>query len=154
MKGENCRDENNEEEILLDEDEMKRRTTSNLPFKLKKNVESFDEEKFGEEKFNCTCVSMKNFFNEIAFCLFLSVNNADDSSLEFDVLRGVRLRRGEFHREVRISYVDDELSFIYVMLKDGWIAASRMLNDRFQQTLLDREAPIDICKLVTICCMK
>ena len=39
---------------------------------------------------------------------------------------------------VRVSHVNEHLSFVYIMLNEDWIIATRMLNDTFQQTLLDK----------------
>lgn len=59
-----------------------------------------------------------------------------------------RLERSQIYSNVRVSHVDEHLSFIYIMLNEDWIIATRMLNDTFQQTLLDKQTSIDISMFV------
>ncbi len=55
-----------------------------------------------------------------------------------------RLERSQIYPNVRVSHVDEHLSFVYIMLNEDWLTATRMLNDTFQQTLLDKQPTIDI----------
>jgi hypothetical protein len=55
-----------------------------------------------------------------------------------------RLERSQVYSNVRVSHVDEHLSFVYIMLNEDWLTATRMLNDTFQQTLLDKQPTIDI----------
>lgn len=55
-----------------------------------------------------------------------------------------RLQRSQVYRNVRVSHVDEQLAFVYLMLHDDWLAATRMLNDTFQQALLDKQNTIDL----------
>jgi hypothetical protein len=79
--------------------------------------------------------------------LFL-VNNVDELSFEFDIMdipnHKPRLERSQIYSNVRVSHVDEDLSFIYIMLNEDWLTATRMLNDHFQQTILDKQPTIDI----------
>lgn len=59
-----------------------------------------------------------------------------------------RLERSQIYSNVRVSHVDEHLSFVYIMLNEDWIIATRMLNDTFQQTLLDKQTSIDISMFV------
>ena len=78
------------------------------------------------------------------------VLNIDDSTFEFDQLNiddhKPRLKRGQSSSHVRLSHVDEHLSFVSVMLHEHWLIATRMLNDRFQQTLFDKQSPVDRSK--------
>jgi hypothetical protein len=79
------------------------------------------------------------------------VNNPDESLFEFDVMdipiHKPRLERSQIYLNVRVSHVDEHLSFVYIMLNDDWLIATRMLNDTFQQILLDKKPTIDILTL-------
>ena len=67
---------------------------------------------------------------------------------EFDLMNipphKPRLERSQFYSNVRVSHVDEHLSFVYLMLNEDWIIATRMLNDTFQQSILDKQPNIDI----------
>ncbi|CAF3096945.1 unnamed protein product, partial [Rotaria sp. Silwood2] len=71
-----------------------------------------------------------------------------ESLFEFDIenipKHKARLERCQVYSNVRVSHVDEHLSFVYIMLNEDWISATRMLNDTFQQTLLDKQSNIDI----------
>jgi hypothetical protein len=85
--------------------------------------------------------------------LFL-VNNVDEPLFEFDVMdipiHKPRLERSQIYSNVRVSHVDEHLSFVYIMLNEDWLIATRMLNDTFQQTLLDKQPTIDILTLIIL----
>ncbi|CAF1311048.1 unnamed protein product [Adineta steineri] len=82
-----------------------------------------------------------------------SSTNNDDTIFEFDIMdipiHKPRLERSQIYRNVRVSHVDEHLSFVYIMLNEDWLAATRMLNDTFQQTILDKQPTIDILTLKT-----
>ncbi|CAF1139450.1 unnamed protein product [Rotaria sordida] len=82
-----------------------------------------------------------------------SINNIDDSLFEFDIIdipvHKPRLERAQVYSNIRVSHVDEHLSFVYIMLHEDWLAATRMLNDTFQQTILDKQPTIDILTLKT-----
>ena len=41
----------------------------------------------------------------------------------------------------------ENLRFVYLILPDDWLNATKMLNDTFHQTLLDKQSPIGISTL-------
>ncbi|CAF5114145.1 unnamed protein product, partial [Rotaria sp. Silwood1] len=82
-----------------------------------------------------------------------SINNVDESLFEFDIIdipvHKPRIERSQIYRNVRVSHVDEHLSFIYIMLNEDWLSATRMLNDKFQQAILDKQPTIDFLTLKT-----
>lgn len=81
-------------------------------------------------------------------CEFTLVSNVDECLFEFDMMdipgHKPRLQRSQVYRNVRVSHVDEQLAFVYLMLHEDWLAATRILNDTFQQALLDKQNPIDL----------
>ncbi|CAF1463990.1 unnamed protein product [Rotaria magnacalcarata] len=140
MKEENC-----EEEFAInvntndDQSSVKTSKTSTIPFSnfyIRKRTAS---------------TSSSNQFKLSEQLTNTSINNIDDNLFEFDIIdipvHKPRFERTQIYSNVRVSHVDEHLSFVYIMLNEDWLAATRMLNDTFQQTLLDKQLTVDILKL-------
>lgn len=91
------------------------------------------------------CALQSPYRSIVTVCL---VHQNDESIFEFDLIdvpaHEPRLERSQVYKNVRVSHVDEHLAFVCIMLNDDWLAATRMLNDTFQQTLLEKQPPVDI----------